>query len=121
MVEHALKERANCRKKRKWRVRSLIHGTQDRPRLTIFRSNRHIYLQIIDDDQGVTLAAATTQMDLFRSLKKNKSSAYTLGKHLGEVAIQKSIASVVFDRGFYKFHGIVAECAKGARSAGLKF
>lgn len=100
-------------------MRKKIFGTKTRPRLSVFRSNKHIYAQMIDDDIGKTLISASdSKMDK----KVNKSQmAYQVGKKLAEKARKFKIKAVVFDRGGFLYHGRIAELAKGAREGGLKF
>lgn len=108
---------------RKRRVRSRILGTSERPRLSVFRSNKHIYGQIIDDTKGITLVAASDkELKLNKDNKMNKSQlAFEVGKLLAQKAKEKNITKVVFDRGGYKYHGRVKEVADGARANGLIF
>ena len=112
------------RQKRHARVRKLISGTPERPRLSVYRSSKNIYVQFIDDVNGVTLASAST---LEKSVKdevagKTKTeSAKIVGKIAGERAKEKGIAEVVFDRGGYNYTGRVQAIADGAREAGLQF
>lgn len=114
------KERDNDRLRRKRRVRGRVHGEHERPRLTVYRSNRHIYAQIVNDIDGVTLAAASSLEDGFDDLDKS-GSAVKVGKLVAERAQQKGIDAVVFDRNGYIYHGRVAAVANGAREAGLNF
>ena len=109
------------RVKRHTRVRGKISGTPERPRLNVFRSNANIYAQIIDDVNGVTLAAASTLEKDFEGAAGNKEAARKVGTMVAERAKAKGIEEVVFDRGGYVYHGRVAELAEGAREAGLKF
>ncbi|MBQ3071737.1 MAG: 50S ribosomal protein L18 [Oscillospiraceae bacterium] len=109
------------RKKRHIRVRAKISGTPERPRLSVFRSNANIYAQIIDDVNGVTLASASTLEKEFEGATGNKEAAKKVGLALAERAKAKGIATVVFDRSGYIFHGRVAELAEGAREGGLEF
>ena len=109
------------RAKRQVRVRGKISGTPERPRLNVFRSNANIYAQIIDDVNGVTLAAASTLEKDFEGAAGNKEAARKVGTMVAERAKAKGIEEVVFDRGGYVYHGRVAELAEGAREAGLKF
>ncbi|MBS4535542.1 50S ribosomal protein L18 [Clostridium sp. D2Q-14] len=112
------------RVKRHGRMRNKVHGTPERPRLNVYRSLNHIYAQIIDDINGVTLIQAST---LDKNLKEkldstsNKEAAREVGKLVAEKAKDKNIESVVFDRGGYIYHGRVKELAEGARECGLKF
>ena len=109
------------RLKRHVRVRGKISGTPECPRLNVFRSNANIYAQIIDDVNGVTLAAANTLEKDFEGATGNIEAAKKVGATLAERAKAKGIEQVVFDRGGYIFHGRVAALAEGAREAGLKF
>ena len=116
--------RLKGRQTRHRRIRKKISGTNSRPRLAVFRSARHIYVQAIDDDQGSTLACSST-LAIQKSLKKiysgNKDAAKAVGAEIAKKLLEKSISSVVFDRGGYVFHGRVQALAEGAREAGLKF
>lgn len=109
--------------RRKARVRKRVIGTSERPRLNVYRSNKHIYAQIIDDTQSKTLAAVSTESaDLAGAdnLKKMEA-AKKVGELMGKKAIEKGIDKVVFDRGGYIYHGRIKALAEGAREAGLKF
>ncbi len=110
-----------ARIKRHMRIRNKISGTPERPRLNVFRSGRHIYAQIIDDINGVTLVSASTMDKDFDGYGGNKEAAKKIGKILADRAAQKDITEVVFDRSGYIFHGRVKELAEGAREGGLKF
>jgi large subunit ribosomal protein L18 len=113
------KREARIRRHR--RVRKKIRGTSERPRLTVFRSTRHIYAQVIDDVQGRTLATASTMEAGLRSGRTGTAdAAKAVGKLVGERAKSAGISAVVFDRGGFKFHGRVAGLADGAREAGLE-
>jgi len=112
-----------ARKRRKIRIRKKVSGTAERPRLVIFRSNAHLYVQLVDDVAGNTLASAST-LALNRtgaSLKSNKDSAVKVGQEIARLAKEKNIEAVVFDRNGYIYHGRVKALADGAREAGLKF
>lgn len=116
--------RKSLRKRRHLRVRKKVYGTPERPRLCVFRSEKHIYAQIIDDTAGHTIVSASTlDKELRGSLTKtwNKAAAREVGKLIGKKALEKGIQTVVFDRGGFKYHGRVKELAEGAREAGLKF
>ena len=103
------------------RIRKRIRGSASCPRLSVFRSNKQIYAQLIDDVAGRTLVAASS-VDVKAEEKTNKSiQAGVVGKALGDKAVQAGISQVVFDRGGYLYHGRVKSLAEGARSAGLKF
>ncbi|MDL2232874.1 50S ribosomal protein L18 [Ruminococcaceae bacterium OttesenSCG-928-L11] len=110
-----------ARIKRHYRIRNKISGTAERPRLNVFRSSKHIYAQLIDDDKGVTLASASTMDKGFEGNGGNKEAARAIGKKLAENAAAKGISEVVFDRSGYIYHGRVQELAEGAREGGLKF
>ena len=113
------------RARRKLRIRKKVQGTAQRPRLAVFRSSKHIYAQVIDDLQGVTLVQANSgEPEILQKLEggsKSKAAARKVGEALGERAKAKGIEAVVFDRGGYIFHGRVKEVAEGARSKGLDF
>ena len=102
-------------------VRCKISGTAERPRLCVFRSEKNIYAQIIDDVAGKTLVSASSVEKDFEGSGSNKEAARKVGKTVAERAVAKGIEDVVFDRGGYIFHGRVQELAEGAREGGLKF
>ena len=109
------------RKKRHKRVRGKISGTPQRPRLNVFRSEKHIYAQVIDDVNGVTICSASTVEKDFEGLGGNKEAAKKVGAKVAERAKAKGLETVVFDRGGYIYHGRVKELAEAAREGGLKF
>ena len=109
------------RSKRHRRVRSKISGTSERPRLNVFRSERHIYAHVIDDIKGHTLCSASSLEKDFDSSGSNKEAARKVGKMVAERAVAKGIDTVVFDRGGYIYHGRVKELAEAAREGGLAF
>jgi large subunit ribosomal protein L18 len=112
------------RKRRAFRVRKRIRGTSERPRLSVARSHKNISAQLIDDDSGKTLAAASSlDKRLSGKLKSggNQTAAETVGKAIAERAIAAGIKAVCFDRGPYRYHGRVAALAKAAREGGLDF
>ena len=116
--------RQQARLKRKKRIRKKIHGTPERPRLSVFRSARHIYAQIIDDTVGRTLVAASTADQQAKAAPKFKNkveAAIFVGKLVGERALGQGIKEVVFDRNGFLYHGRVESLSKGARKAGLIF
>ncbi len=110
---------AELRSRRHARVRKKVTGTSERPRMVVFRSAKHIYVQVIDDVKGVTLAAASTVADKITGAKKE--AAQKVGELIAERAKAAGVEAVVFDRGGFLFHGRVAAIAEGARKAGLKF
>ncbi|MCL2045474.1 MAG: 50S ribosomal protein L18 [Oscillospiraceae bacterium] len=109
------------RKKRHKRVRGKVSGTAQRPRLNVFRSEKHIYAQIIDDTKGVTLCSASSLDKGFDGSGSNKEAARKVGISVAQRAVAKGIDTVVFDRGGYIYHGRVKELAEAARESGLKF
>lgn len=114
-------DKNKARKKRHFRVRNHIFGTAARPRLNVYRSLANIYAQIIDDEKGVTLVAASSQDKGFDSYGGNIEAAKAVGSAIAKKALEKGIKEVVFDRGGYVYHGRVAALAESAREAGLKF
>lgn len=110
-----------ARLKRHRRVRAKISGTAARPRLSVYRSTKHIYAQLIDDVAGITLASASSQDKDFGGNGGNKEGARLVGAAIAKKAADKGITEVVFDRGGYLYHGRVQELADGARENGLKF
>ena len=116
--------RQHARLKRKKRIRKKIHGTSDRPRLSVFRSARHTYAQIIDDSQGCTLTTASTVDRDAKDESKFESkveAAKFVGKLVGQRALEKGIKKVVFDRNGFLYHGRIKSLSEGAREAGLVF
>jgi large subunit ribosomal protein L18 len=108
--------------KRKLRIRSRIIGTSDRPRLSVFRSNKHFFVQLVDDDKGHTLVSAFTgEEELKKSTGKTIEGAKSLGQLLAKRALAKNISQVVFDRSGYLYHGRIKALADAAREGGLKF
>lgn len=108
------------RYRRHKRVRAKIKGTAKVPRLCVFKSAKHIYAQLIDDEKGKTLASVR-DLEIKKTKDKKTSLATEIGKLIAKKAIEKKINKVVFDRGGYKYHGKVKALADGAREAGLKF
>jgi large subunit ribosomal protein L18 len=110
------------RKKRHARVRAKLSGTSARPRLNVFRSNKHLYAQIIDDINGVTLASASTlDKDFALDSTNNVEAAQKIGELVAKRAVEKGITSIVFDRGGYLYHGRIQALADAARENGLQF
>ena len=109
------------RTRRHARVRTKVVGTAERPRLCVFRSNSNLYVQIIDDTKGVTLAEASTLDKEVKTKHSNKEAAKEVGALIAKRAMEKDIKTVVYDRGGYIFHGVVKELADAAREAGLEF
>jgi large subunit ribosomal protein L18 len=117
-------DKNKLRKKKHLRIRNKISGTTERPRLNVYRSNKNIYAQIIDDVNGVTLVSASTVEAALKNNVNyggNKEAAKEVGKLLAQRAVEKGVKLVVFDRGGYIYHGRVKELADAAREAGLEF
>jgi len=115
-----IKNRADIRRGVHSRIRKKVRGTSDRPRLAVYRSLNHIYAQVIDDDNGKTLAAAsTTEKDLGVKSGGNVEAAKTIGKTIAERALSAGVSNVVFDRGGYVYHGRVKALLDATREAGL--
>lgn len=108
-------------RRRHIRVRRKVSGTAERPRLCIYRSNRNLFAQLIDDVAGVTLVSASTLDKDVKVKASNKEAAKEVGTSIAKKALAKGVESVVFDRSGYQYHGIVKEFAEAAREAGLKF
>ena len=116
--------RSEVRVKKHMKVRNRLSGTAERPRLAVFRSNNHMYAQVIDDTVGKTLVSASTlQKDVKANLEKtnNVEAAAYLGKVIAERALEKGVKDVVFDRGGFVYHGKIKALADAAREAGLNF
>jgi large subunit ribosomal protein L18 len=114
--------RNSTRVQRHLRVRKRLNGSGERPRLVIYRSLNHVYVQVIDDSQGNTLVAASSLDPSLKGQKMSlKEKAVKVGELIGKRSSEKGITSVVFDRGGYKYHGRVAALAEAARGAGLEF
>ncbi len=110
-----------ARHHRRARVRSKVSGTSERPRLSVFRSNRHIYAQLIDDVNGKTLAQFSDLKSKNKKGQAKSASANNVGQNLGDEILKKGFGQIVFDRGGYKYHGRVKALADGLREAGVKF
>jgi len=116
-----LKKKAAGRARRHRRVRKKVAGSAERPRLAVFRSERHIYVQLVDDDEGRTIASASSRCKEASGDGKPSEVAARVGGLLAARAKEKKIASVVFDRGGYRYHGRVKALAEAAREGGLQF
>jgi len=119
MDQQKLKHRRQERRRK--HVRRKVRGTAERPRLTVFRSSKHIYAQIINDLDGVTLAAAGSKGKSGLKYGGNVAAAKEIGKRIAEAAKAKGIGDVCFDRGHYRYHGRIKALADAAREGGLKF
>ncbi len=122
-MESSILKRNVRRQKRARRVRQDLRGTALKPRMSVHKSNRHLAVQLIDDDRSLTLVSLNTLMKEFqdKKIKKSKEAAKLIGTKIAELALQKQIVSVIFDRGYYKYHGLIAELAQAAREGGLQF
>ena len=122
-MSYSTKDKQIARSRRHFRVRKKVAGTAERPRLAVFRSNKHISAQVIDDRSGRTLAAASTVEKSLRDAggTGNRSAAASVGRLVAERARAAGVTSVVFDRGGFQYHGRVAAVADAAREAGLEF
>lgn len=108
--------------RRKIRTRSKVQGTKDRPRLSVFRSNNSLYVQLIDDQAGITLLGVSQkQLETSKESQPKTALAKTLGNFLAKKALEKKIKTVVFDKGSYSYHGRIKALADGAREGGLVF
>ncbi|MGH7531329.1 MAG: 50S ribosomal protein L18 [Gemmatimonadales bacterium] len=117
-----IKTAADTRYRRHLRVRKKVQGTPERPRLVVFRSSKHIYAQLVDDQRGVTLAGAADTSDGVQVDGKGKvARSFALGRFIAAKARERGIVRVVFDRGGYQYHGRVKAVADGARKEGLEF
>ncbi|MBN2509823.1 MAG: 50S ribosomal protein L18 [Spirochaetales bacterium] len=113
-------EKARKRCQRKQHIRKTIKGTSELPRMSVFRSNKHMYVQVIDDIGGVTIAHVNTMEKEYNSLKNKVADAAKLGAAIGVRLKEKNISQVVFDRNGFKYHGIIKAIADGARESGIR-
>jgi large subunit ribosomal protein L18 len=123
-MHNEMKKRNARRTKRALRIRKHVRGTAEKPRLSVYKTNRHISAQLIDDEAGLTIVSAGSMTKENRATdfnKKSKDAAKHIGTKIAEMAKTKQILTVVFDRGRYKYHGVIAELANAAREAGLQF
>lgn len=116
----AIKSRSTMRVVRHARIRKHLAGTPERPRLAVFRSNKHLVVQVVDDVNGTTLASASTHEKALKA-GGNADGAKIVGEAVAKRAKEKGITQVVFDRGGYRYHGCIKSLADGAREAGLEF
>jgi len=123
-MENSQKQKTRVRKKRVLRNRKRVRGSEERPRLCVIKSNKNIHVQLIDDVNSLTLASTSTLSKDFRTTefcKRNTSSAKQLGLKIAELAKGKAVTKIVFDRSGFKYHGVLAAVADGAREGGLEF
>jgi large subunit ribosomal protein L18 len=110
------------RQKLRWRIRTKLHGTATKPRLSVFRSNKDIYAQLINDDNGTTIAAVSSRDKDIAAIAGNKvEKSMNVGKMVAQKALALGVQACIFDRGGYLYHGRVKSVADGAREGGLKF
>lgn len=121
MITKELSEKIRRRGARKVHVRKTISGTAERPRLTVFKSNRYLYIQAIDDAAGATLASASTLEEALKGVRPTVEGGTKLGELIGSRLAEKKIEAVIFDRNGYHYHGVVKAIADGTRKAGIKF
>jgi large subunit ribosomal protein L18 len=114
-------EKDRKRQKRKIHIRKNLSGTADRPRLSVTRSNKALYMQVIDDIKGHTLVSVSTLEKELRAIKPTVEGAGQLGEEMGKRLLEKNIKTVIFDRNGYLYHGLVKAMAEGARKAGVQF
>ncbi len=117
-----IEEKKTRRMRRKRHIRRTLSGTTERPRMSVFKSNKNLYVQVIDDTEGKTLVSASTiEAETKESIRRNVEGGEKLGELIGNRLKEKKISTVVFDRNGYKYHGVVKAVAEGARKAGIKF
>jgi len=116
-----LSDKQRKRLHRKIHIRKSVYGTADRPRMSVFKSGRNLYVQVINDDEGKTLASISTLEKDFVALKANVESATKLGEAMGQRLKDKNITKIVFDRNGYLYHGVVKALADATRKAGIDF
>ncbi len=119
-----LAKKQQLRQRRHFRLRTQVIGSATKPRLSVFRSNSHIYAQLIDDQTGKTIVSANDQKMTeikAKDLSGKVARAYEVGKMIGQAALDKKVEQIIFDRAGYKYHGRIKALAEGAREAGLKF
>ena len=120
-MDKSKKNRKRSRKMRVMRVRKPLRGSAAKPRLSVSKTNQHLYAQVINDEAGITIAGFGTQSKSCKVKNKSKESAREIGEQIAELAKAKKVDRVVFDRGRYKYRGLIAELANSARKAGLQF
>lgn len=123
-MSNTIKKKNLVRQRRVFRVRKKLKGTAERPRLSVFKSNLHLFVQVINDETGETVASLGTMSKEFKGTeyaKKSKKSAQALGEKIAKMSMDKNVNKVVFDRGRFKYHGVIAALADSARQAGLQF
>jgi large subunit ribosomal protein L18 len=120
-MKRKMTDKIRKRLKRKIHIRKSLSGTSARPRMSVFRSNKYLYVQVIDDQAGTTLCTASTLEKSLGNVKPNIEGGKKLGEEIGKRLAEKKIAEVIFDRNGYLYHGVVKAIADGARQAGITF
>lgn len=123
-MESSVLKNKQIKTRRAMRVRKAVRGDSNKPRMCVVKTNKHIQVQLINDETGATLASFSTNAKEFRTTdfcKKNKAAAKHLGERIGQKAKELGVNEVVFDRGAHRYHGILAELADAARASGLQF
>ena len=123
-MDNSVKKKQECKAKRAMRVRKHVRGNETKPRMCVVKTNKHIQVQVINDDSGTVLASISTNAKELKNTpytKKNKATAKFLGENIGKKTKALGIDQVIFDRGPFRYHGILAELATGARESGLQF
>ncbi|MBQ7612595.1 MAG: 50S ribosomal protein L18 [Spirochaetaceae bacterium] len=120
-MQKKLNDKERRRYKRKIHIRKRIHGTSERPRLSVFKSNKNLFVQVIDDDTANTLLSISTLEKAFLADKLNVATGSKVGEEMGKRLKDKNISSIVFDRNGYLYHGVVKAVADGVRKAGIEF
>ena len=116
-----VKDKRRKRLRRKRHIRKTLRGTAARPRLSVFKSNKHLYAQVIDDESGMTIVSVSNMETEHRDLKTNVADATKIGEVLGQRILEKKIKKIVFDRNGYPYHGVIKSLAEGTRKAGVEF
>jgi large subunit ribosomal protein L18 len=116
----SLRIKKERKERRRSRIRTKIYGTKERPRMSVYKSNKHMYIQVIDDSSGNTLASISTLNAEFNSLKNNREDGLKLGEAMAEKLKEQKVKQVVFDRNGNLFHGVVKSIADGVKKSGIK-
>lgn len=116
-----MEDKIRRRYRRRIRIRKKVKGSAQRPRMTVYKSNRYIYIQVIDDEKGHTIASVSNKEKELKSIKNNVKDADRLGELIGQRLKDKKISGIVFDRNGYKYHGIIKAIADATRKAGIRF
>ncbi|NGX34500.1 MAG: 50S ribosomal protein L18 [Candidatus Anoxychlamydiales bacterium] len=120
-MQGKLKKLKTARRRRVFRVRKKLKGTKNKPRMSVSKTNKHLFVQLIDDENSQTIGAVGSYSKEFKNERKSKGLAEKLGTKIAEIAKNKKVKELIFDRGRYKYHGLLAILADSVRKAGLKF